>query len=49
MSKSNSPEIHAHATRGAIHFVMQGKGGVGKTAVSTWLAEHWLIHPESSR
>ena len=49
MSKSNPPEIHAPATRGAILLVMQGKGGVGKTVVSTWLAEDLLINPESSR
>jgi hypothetical protein len=40
MSKSNSAEIHAPATRGAIHLVMQGKGGVGKSPVSTWLVEY---------
>jgi hypothetical protein len=49
MSKSNPPEIHAPATRGAIHLVMQGKRGVGKSLVSTWLAECLLTHPEASR
>jgi hypothetical protein len=49
MSKSNPPEIHAPATRGAIHLVMQGKGGVGESLVSTWLAECLLTHPEASR
>ena len=49
MSKSNPAEIHAPATRGAIHLVMQGKGGVGKSLVSTWLAEYLLTHSEASR
>ena len=48
MSKSNPAEIHAPATRGAIHPVMQGKGGVGKSPVSTWLVE-LPTHPEASR
>ena len=49
MSKSNTPEIQAPETRGAIHLVMQGKGGVGKSLVSTWLAECLLAHSEASR
>jgi hypothetical protein len=38
MSKSDPHEIHAPGTRGAIHLVMQGKGGVGKT----WSRPGWL-------
>jgi CO dehydrogenase nickel-insertion accessory protein CooC1 len=49
MSRSNPPEIHAPATRGAIHLVMQGKGGVGKTLVSTWLAEYLLTRRKEVR
>jgi cellulose biosynthesis protein BcsQ len=49
MSKSNPAEIHAPATRGAIHLVMQGKGGVGKTLVSTWLAEYLLTRRKEVR
>jgi CO dehydrogenase nickel-insertion accessory protein CooC1 len=49
MSKSSPAEIHAPATGGAIHLVMQGKGGVGKTLVSTWLAEYLLTRRKEVR
>jgi hypothetical protein len=49
MSKSNPPEIQAPTTRGSIHLVMQGKGGVGKSLVSTWLAEYLLTRRKEVR
>jgi Mrp family chromosome partitioning ATPase len=49
MSKSNPPEIQNPETRGAIHLVMQGKGGVGKSLVSTWLAEYLLTRRKEVR
>jgi excisionase family DNA binding protein len=38
MSKSNPPEIHAPATQGAIHLVMQGKEALAKA----WSRPGWL-------
>src|ERR1035441_7335785 len=49
MSKSNPPEIQPSTTRGSIHLVMQGKGGVGKSLVSTWLAEYLLTRRKEVR
>jgi cellulose biosynthesis protein BcsQ len=42
MSKSKLPESQAPTKRGAIHVVMRGKGGVGKSLVLNWLAEYLL-------
>jgi hypothetical protein len=42
MSKSKLTESPTPTKRGAIHGVMRGKGGDGKSLVLTWLAEYLL-------
>jgi DNA polymerase III delta prime subunit len=42
MSKSNPADNEGPTKRGAIHLVLQGKGGVGKSLVATWLAQYLL-------
>jgi hypothetical protein len=41
MAKPNVSEtINADANGTAIHLILQGNGGVGKSVVATWLAEY---------
>ena len=42
MSKSNLDNTEDPTKRGAIHLVLQGKGGVGKSLIATWLAQYLL-------
>ena len=42
MSKSNPADNGDPTKKGAIHLVLQGKGGVGKSLVATWLAQYLL-------
>jgi hypothetical protein len=43
MTKSNAAESVDGDTHGTvIHLILQGKGGVGKSVVATWLAEYLL-------
>jgi hypothetical protein len=39
MSKNDSNDNSGPATASTIHLVLQGKGGIGKSVVSSWLAE----------
>jgi hypothetical protein len=49
MSKSNSGENQDPTRTGAIHLVLQGKGGVGKSLVATWLAQYLLSRNKEVR
>jgi hypothetical protein len=49
MSKSNPDENQGPAKRGVIHLVLQGKGGVGKSLVATWLAQYLLARQKEVR
>ena len=49
MSKSNPGENQGPTNRGVIHLVLQGKGGVGKSLVATWLAQYLLARQKEVR
>lgn len=49
MSKSNPDEKQGLTNKGVIHLVLQGKGGVGKSLVATWLAQYLLARQKEVR
>jgi CobQ/CobB/MinD/ParA nucleotide binding domain len=49
MSKSTPDEKQSPTNKGAIHLVLQGKGGVGKSLVATWLAQYLLARQKEVR
>jgi hypothetical protein len=50
MAKPNENETAHGDTNGAvIHLILQGKGGVGKSVVATWLAEYLLKRGKNVR
>jgi Mrp family chromosome partitioning ATPase len=49
MSKSNPDEKQVLTNKGVIHLVLQGKGGVGKSLVATWLAQYLLARQKEVR
>ena len=54
MAKSNSNgggngNGAGHASQPTVHLILQGKGGVGKSVVATWLAEFLLDRGQSVR
>jgi len=50
MAKANANEsVNGDANRTAIHLILQGKGGVGKSVVATWLAEYLIKRGKNVR
>lgn len=49
MSKSSPDEKQSLTNKGVIHLVLQGKGGVGKSLVATWLAQYLLARQKALR
>jgi hypothetical protein len=50
MAKASADEsVNGDANRTAIHLILQGKGGVGKSVVATWLAEYLVKRGKNVR
>ena len=50
MAKANADEnVNGDANKTAIHLILQGKGGVGKSVVATWLAEYLIKRGKNVR
>jgi hypothetical protein len=50
MAKTSANEsVNGDANKTAIHLILQGKGGVGKSVVATWLAEYLIKRGKNVR